>query len=80
MLPVSAVQILDERAVVFVLEGETVKRRSVQVGVDGGNWLEIVDGVAADDEVVVAGLEALSDGAKVRVARTADPFTGSKSK
>ncbi len=78
VLPVSAVQIIDDKAIVFVLDGEVVRRKVVKVGFDGGDWLEITEGVAPGSEVVIAGLEALSDGTKVRVERGVDPFNGTK--
>jgi hypothetical protein len=50
----------------------------VDTGVDGGTWLEITRGVGATDEVVTAGADGLADGAKVRIARDVDPFSGNK--
>jgi RND family efflux transporter MFP subunit len=76
--PVEAVQISDGAHYVFVAEGDTVHRRKVEVGVDGDDWLEITSGLKAGDEVVVAGLESLSDGAKVRVQRVDDPLGSAK--
>ncbi len=75
-VPVSAVQLVKEKRFVFLLEGEKVKRQAVEVGVDHENWLEITRGVSAGQEVVVAGVDGLSDGMAVRVARGVDPFTG----
>jgi multidrug efflux pump subunit AcrA (membrane-fusion protein) len=48
----------------------------VKVGVDGGNWFEITDGLKAGDEIVTAGTDTLADGAAVRPVRGTDPFTG----
>lgn len=76
--PVEAVQISNDEHYVFVVEGDTVHRRAVKVGVDGGSWLEITAGLRAGEQVVAAGLESLSDGAKVRVAHVDDPLSGAK--
>jgi hypothetical protein len=53
-----------------------VKRTVIDVGVDGGTWLEAVGGLARGDEIVTAGTDALSDGALVRAARGVDPYSG----
>jgi RND family efflux transporter MFP subunit len=69
VLPAAALQISDKQRYVFVLEGANVHRRVVETGVDGGDWLEITKGLAADEEVVVAGADGLSEGSSVRVSR-----------
>ena len=48
------------------------------MGVDGGTWMEVTGGLHPDEEVVTAGTDGLADGAKVRVARDVDPYTGEK--
>lgn len=63
---------------VFTLEGTKVKRRAVEVGVDGGDWLEITQGLGAGDQIVTAGTDALADGIEVRVQQGVDPFSGAK--
>jgi RND family efflux transporter MFP subunit len=78
VLPASAIQITDGKPYAFVLEGDKVRRRKLTLGVDEGTWLEVLDGVKDGEEVVTAGIETLSDGATVRVARGVDPFTGAK--
>src|SRR5205823_1732347 len=75
-VPVQAVQISAGRRLAFVLQGDRVHRREVQIGVDGEDWLEIVRGLSPDEEVVVAGVEGLADNAQVRPARNTDPYSG----
>jgi len=75
-VPVQAVQISAGRRLAFVLQGDRVHRREVQIGVDGEDWLEIVRGLSPDEEVVVAGVEGLADNAQVRPARNIDPYGG----
>ncbi|MGZ6142705.1 MAG: efflux RND transporter periplasmic adaptor subunit [Myxococcales bacterium] len=73
-VPVGAVQISNGRNFVFVLRGDRVNRRAVTLGVDGEDWLEITSGLNAEDEVVSAGLEGLSDQAQVRPTRGVELF------
>jgi len=75
VVPVGAVTISDGASYVFVTQAETVQRRAIETGVDGGEWLEVRRGLAAGEEVVVAGIDGLSDGARVRVARGATGAT-----
>jgi RND family efflux transporter MFP subunit len=47
----------------------TVRRVSVEVGFDGGDWLEIGKGLNGSEDVVISGTDLASDGAPVSVAR-----------
>ncbi|BDG01257.1 efflux RND transporter periplasmic adaptor subunit [Anaeromyxobacter oryzae] len=76
VVPASAVQISNERSFVFVLKGDKVSRLPIRTGVDGGDWLEVVDGLSHDDQIVTAGMDVLSDGAAVRAQKNVDPFSG----
>jgi RND family efflux transporter MFP subunit len=76
IIPAAAVQVSNDKAFVFVLTGDTVARRVIQTGVDAGEWLEVLKGLKAGDEVVTAGVDSLSDKSRVRVARNVDPYTG----
>jgi membrane fusion protein (multidrug efflux system) len=76
VVPAAAVQISDGRYFAYVVQGEKVKRVEIRVGVDGGNWFEVVDGLKGGDEVVTAGTDLLSDGAAVRPVRGMNPYTG----
>jgi RND family efflux transporter MFP subunit len=79
VLPVAAVQISNRKKYVFVLQGENkVQRRSVELGFDGGAWVEVTSGIKPGDDVVSAGAEGLADGMTVRVARDVDPYSGAK--
>lgn len=53
-----------------------VRRVPVEVGVDGGDWLEVTRGLKPGDEIVTAGLDVLSDGSLVRAQAGLDAFTG----
>jgi len=77
VVPVGAVIISDGKSYVFVLQGDAVGRRSIETGVDGGEWLEVRKGLREGEEVVTAGIDGLSDGSKVRSARAPrEPVTG----
>jgi HlyD family secretion protein len=67
-VPRAALRRDGEQDVVFVLVGEKVERRAVQVGRASGDLVELGAGVRAGDEVVVEGPPDLADGAAVRVA------------
>jgi RND family efflux transporter MFP subunit len=67
-----AVQISDEKAFVFIAHGDTVSRKSVVLGEDLGDRLEVVSGLAPGDEIVVRGIDNLADGMKIRTPGKAD--------
>jgi RND family efflux transporter MFP subunit len=71
VVPAAAVRINNEGQSVFVSEGDHVIERKVTLGteVDGGNNLEITSGLTPANQVVIAGADGLSNGAKVRVKR-----------
>lgn len=68
VVPVGAVQLASDKAFVYVVNGETVKRTQVKLGEDLGERLEIAQGLQPDAEIVVRGIDGLSDGAKIRKA------------
>lgn len=71
VVPVEAVQISDEKATVYVVQGDTVQRRQVVLGEDLGDRLEIVSGLKAGEVIVVRGVDGLSTGAKIRTPGSA---------
>ncbi|HEX2660971.1 MAG TPA: efflux RND transporter periplasmic adaptor subunit [Polyangia bacterium] len=71
VVPVGAVQFSEGRKFVFVAEGDVVHRREIQVGTDGGSWLEVTGGLRAQDRVVTDGVDMLADGMKIRVGTPA---------
>lgn len=58
------------RSVVFLLDGQRVSRRDVRLGLGDDDQVEVLDGLALGDRIVVRGLETLTDGARVRVIGT----------
>lgn len=55
------------RRVVFVLRGQRVEQRAVRTGLGDDELVEVREGVAPGDRVVVRGLETLTDQMLVRV-------------
>jgi membrane fusion protein, multidrug efflux system len=76
VVPVGAVQLSDGKAFAYLVQGDKVRRVEIRIGVDGGNWYEVVEGLKAGDEIVTAGTDTLADGAAIRAVRGVDPFTG----
>jgi Cu(I)/Ag(I) efflux system membrane fusion protein len=54
-IPQSAVLKDDEKQVVFVADGSGYKKRVVTVGIASDDRVEIIEGLAAGDKVVVKG-------------------------
>ncbi|MGZ8450351.1 MAG: efflux RND transporter periplasmic adaptor subunit [Candidatus Deferrimicrobiaceae bacterium] len=52
---------------VFVIDNNAVKERRVKLGDDLGDRIEIVEGIAAGDQVAVSGTGKLVDGTRVRI-------------
>jgi RND family efflux transporter MFP subunit len=69
LVPAAAVLREGEQAVVFVLAGEFVERRAIQVSDQKGQSFDVVAGLKAGEQVVVAGPDGLADGDRVRIAQ-----------
>ncbi|MBL8952241.1 MAG: efflux RND transporter periplasmic adaptor subunit [Myxococcaceae bacterium] len=69
VVPLEAVQLANDKAFVFVVKGETVQRVPIELGEDLGDRLEAKKGLEAGAEIVVRGIDALADGAKIRTAQ-----------
>ncbi len=67
LIPKRAVVEEDGEAFVFVNDGETAVRRTVELGYEDGDAIEIRSGVSVGESVVVAGQGKLKDGDKTRV-------------
>jgi RND family efflux transporter MFP subunit len=67
LAPKAAVRAEAGQSVVFVLHGDVVERRAVQVGGTDGDRIEVTAGLASGDRVVISPPPELKDGAKVIV-------------
>jgi len=70
VIPLYSVIALQDEKIVYVIEGDLAKRRSVQLGLQEGWRIEVRDGVTAGDRVVVVGQRSLTEGQNVNVVRT----------
>jgi multidrug efflux pump subunit AcrA (membrane-fusion protein) len=75
-VPASAVTLeasnADEGTVMIVDKQFVAREKKVTVGVRSGDQIEIVEGLAEGDTVVVEGNFALPDGTKVEIAKDED--------
>ena len=67
VVPRHAVTQRGGRNVVFVIDGQRAVQRDVALGLGDDDHIELREGVATGDRVVVHGLETLTDGTRVRV-------------
>ena len=51
---------------VFISEDGTAVKKAVELGLEEGDLVEVLSGVSAGDNVVVAGQGALDDGQKIK--------------
>lgn len=79
VIPSKAVVNLDGKEKVFVLSKDAmVKAQMVKTGFRDGDFIEIVDGLKADDEIVSDGAGFLRDGDKVKVVAATSPAQPAK--
>ncbi len=67
LIPKSAVLEEDGESYVFIADGETARRKKVELGYESGASVEVRSGVSAGDRVVVAGQGSLKEGDKTKV-------------
>ncbi|MEJ2145469.1 MAG: efflux RND transporter periplasmic adaptor subunit [Acidobacteriota bacterium] len=71
LIPKRAIVEEDGESFVFVAHENEVTRVRVQLGYQNGGSIEILNGVAAGDSVVVAGQGGLKEGSKIRLVEAA---------
>lgn len=69
VVPRGAVRTEDAERVVYLVEGSTLRRRPVKIGITGATSVEILDGLKDGDTVALPGDVELRDGLGVIVAR-----------
>jgi membrane fusion protein (multidrug efflux system) len=72
MVPKSALLRGQGAARVFVIEDQHAHNRTVQLGLEQGDQVQVIDGIAIGAQVVTVGQEKLADGDKVEVLNTAN--------
>ena len=67
----------DDQTSVYVVEAGEVARRTIETGIESGGQIEVLSGLAENDQVVVVGQSGLRDGSKVLASMPLeDSFTG----
>lgn len=70
-VPAEAVlQTPDDKSVVFVVNDGKAHRKTIRGGIAEGGWVQVLDGLAPGERVIVGGLGRLKDGMPVTVAPT----------
>jgi membrane fusion protein, multidrug efflux system len=77
VLPVEAVITEERERAVYLVENGKAKRARVEIGFDGGDFLEITKGLTGSEQVILAGVDLVADGAPVTVSskKTPQPAT-----
>ena len=73
VIPRTALLYEGETPSVFVVSGDKAAKRSVRLGLESGDAIQVLQGVRAGDVLVIEGAAALSDGMRVRRASGARP-------
>ena len=69
MVPMRAVVGPAEARAVFAVRNDRAERRPIRVGQTSAGMIEVLDGLAVGDTVVVAGVDEVRDGGAVRIVR-----------
>lgn len=67
VIPAGAVRVGEGSPLVYVVEGGVLRHRPVELGLDGGQWVEVVSGLTGNEAIVVGLLGRLADGSSVVV-------------
>lgn len=65
LIPKQAVMTIDNQHTVFVMQDSIANRQSVKIGYTADDYIEIISGISADQQVITAGQNSLKDQAKV---------------
>lgn len=69
-LPTSAIMPghAGQQSSVLIVERNSVRRVPIKVGLDDGIWMEVLEGLTGDEDVVVVGKSGLADGTPVKAS------------
>jgi len=77
LIPASALVREDDESAVYVVADGRVERRIVETGIEAANRIEVLTGLAENEQIVVLGHSGLRDGSKVLASyHNDDSFTG----
>jgi len=68
-VPVAALRTQADNRSVFIVKGGKAQQCKVKTGLESPEWIQIVEGLSGEEEVVVAAVSNLTDAARVRVER-----------
>ena len=70
-IPAEAIMLpADHEQAIFVVKDGKAHRQSIQTGISENGWVQVLDGTAPGDQVIVGGLGRIKDGMPVTVAPT----------
>jgi RND family efflux transporter MFP subunit len=67
VVPAEAVRFGESPVCVYVVEGGVLRHAAVELGFDGGQWIEVTSGLKGNEVIVVDLIGRLADGAAVSV-------------
>lgn len=71
-VPSAAIAVSNEGPYVYVVRGDSLERRSVRTGSNTDGWVQVIDGLAEGENVVVGGQTTLRPGARVHPVPVGD--------
>ncbi len=66
-IPVDAMQEDKTGTYVYIADNGVAKKQAVKSGFDNGEVLEIIDGLSAEDEVIVVGQDFVKEGTQIKI-------------
>lgn len=67
VIPSNSIINRDDKKFVYVVEDDIAVEKEVQIGIDTGEFAEIISGLNFDEKIITTGQFYVSDGAKVKV-------------
>jgi multidrug efflux pump subunit AcrA (membrane-fusion protein) len=64
-----AVMDRDGKKHVFVVNGDYASEKEVVTGLDTGSYIEIKEGLALGDVVIIEGQDYINDGSRIKIVR-----------
>ncbi|MGL5047553.1 MAG: efflux RND transporter periplasmic adaptor subunit [Shewanella sp.] len=67
VIPIDALKVQGNEKSVFVVTGNIATRRLIETGLEQDDQIEVLSGLKAGDDIVLAGIERVKDGSVVRL-------------
>ena len=65
LIPLAALVREDSQTVVYVVKDGAAERRTIVTGIESNGRVEVLDGLSANEQIIVTGQRSLRDGSKV---------------